>query len=195
MTKRYDHDIIELNARDTFCKAKINSFPIDKVQLSFVKFDPSTNKSLQAVDAYVSFEEMKVLCADILSGRIAAMAKAELAKGAAWPAAVWQSMGGTDADKCKERGLRTDGKAMSRIVKIIPGKKMPFLLQVDQGPGESNAKGLIVPKYSSPEVRIMVPLSADMIKAFALLTDSHINAWFTYQFMSGGYDSTYQKPE
>ena len=72
---------------------------------------------------------------------------------------------------------------------------MPFLLQVDQGPGESNAKGLIVPKYSSPEVRIMVPLSADMIKAFALLTDSHINAWFTYQFMSGGYDSTYQKPE
>jgi len=193
MAKRLSHEIIELNGLDTFVKAKIDAFGIEKVLLSFVKFDKTTKKSIQSVDVYVSFEEMKVLCNDILTGRIALLAKEELKKGAAYPAAVWSSMGGTDADACKKRGLRTDGKAMSRVLELCPGSRQPFVFQIKQGMGEVNSKGLIVPKFgNSPEVRILVPVNAEKLKAFALMINSFIDSYFTYQFLSGGYDYEYE---
>lgn len=189
-TKRLSHEIIELNGRDTFVKAKIDAFGIEKVLLSFVKFDTATTKSIMDCNLYVSFAEMKQLCNDILSGRIAKLAQEELKKGAKYPQPVWSSMGGTDAKKCAEKGIRTDGMAESRVIKLSPGSSAPFVFSCEVGKGEANATGLIVPRFgTSPEKRIFVPISADLLKQFALMVDAHINSFITYQFLSGGYDS------
>lgn len=191
--KRLSHEIIELNGKDTFMKAKVDAFGIGKVLCSFVKFDTMTNKAIMDCNIYVSFEEMKQLCNDILSGRIAKLGQEELKKGAKFPQAVWSSMGGTDAKKCAEKGLRTDGMAESRVIKLSPGSKVPFVFSCESGKGEENATGLIVPRYgTSPEKRIIVPISADLLKQFALMVDTYINSFVTYQFITGAYDSTWK---
>lgn len=197
--KRFDKDIFEINGKDTFVKIKVNAFPIGKVLMSFVKFDPITKKRLDSIDIYVSFEDMRVFCNDIVSGKIPMQCeeskKQARESGSKYPKEVWMNMGGTDEEKCKTRKLRTDGKAISRVLKFSPGSSQPFIFQAEQGVGESNTKGLIVPRYGTkPDKLIRVPCTPLVLKQFALLTIDFMQSWITYQFISGAYDSTYVTP-
>ena len=158
MAKMLNKQILKLDGKDTFFEIMANAFGIDKVQINFRKYDDSQEKGskiTQSVDIFIDIPEALVLSQDILSGKIAQLAKTEKAKGAKYPAQIWQTMGGVNAEKAKTRGLRTDGMALSRVLKIVPGLKQPFVFTAESGKGEENDKGLIVPRYgTTPENRI-----------------------------------------
>lgn len=191
MAKVLKRQIIRFDGKDSFFEVMANAFSIDKVQINFRKYDASKakgSKFTQQVDCYVNVEDALVLAQDVLSGKINSLAQAEKAKGAKYPAPVWQSMGGMSADKAKEKGLRTDGMALSRVIKLAPGSAKPFVITAESGKGEQNEKGLIVPRYgTSPENRIMVALTGDQLKQLALMINMHLNAYYSAQYSTGQY--------
>lgn len=191
MAKVLNKQIIRFDGKDTFFEVMANAFGIDKVQLNFRKYDnakASGSKFTQQVDCYVNVEDALVLSQDILSGKIHALAEAEKSKGGKYPAPVWQSMGGMSADKAKEKGLRNDGMALSRVLKLAPGSAKPFVITAESGKGEQNAQGLIVPRYgTTPDNRIMVALTGDQLKQLALLIQMHLNAYYSAQYSTGAY--------
>ena len=195
MAKVLNKQIIRFDGKDTFFEVMANAFGIDKVQINFRKYDVTKtkgNKFTQQVDCYVNVEEALVLAQDILSGKIHALAEAEKAKGAKYPAHVWQSMGGMSAEKAKEKGLRNDGMALSRVIKLAPGNAKPFVLTAESGKGEQNSQGLIVPRYgTSPENRIMVALTGDQLKQLALMINIHLSAYYSAQYTTGKYEVEY----
>ena len=148
-------------------KAKANTFAIGKVLFSFVKFDEKTKKSLESMDVYMDMDDALLFANDVLNGRIATLAAEEKAKGAAFPRAVWSTkLGGINEEKAKERGLRDDGKAISRLFNLAPGARQPFVFTAEQRPGTSDEKGLIQPEYKGkPEVQIRVACSAEIGRA------------------------------
>lgn len=186
-----NHQILRIDGSNSFFEIMSNAFGIDKVQINFRKYDKNKAKGekfTQTVDIYVNVEEMLVLCNDILSGKIASLADIERKKGASYPNPVWDSMGGISAEKAKEKGLRTDGKALSRVIKLSPGSKQPFVLTAESGAGEQNEKGLIVPRFGTkPDNRVIVALNANQLKQLALLTQMHIASYTTSQYQSGAY--------
>jgi hypothetical protein len=76
--------------------------------------------------------------------------------------------------------------ALSRQVSIIPGDKVPFLFIAEQGAGESDEKGLIVPRYGNkPDAKIMIPVKEDAIKQMAAIVKVYIQGFITNQFAVG----------
>lgn len=189
-TKYLNNEFFELNGKNTFLKLKANSFGIGKVQFAFVQFDENTGKLTSSMDAYLDMEDALVLATDILSGRIAALADVERKKGAQYPGAIWTStLGGVNEEKAKNRGLRTDGKAISRVFTLAPGSRQPFVFTAEQRPGNSDAKGLIVPeKTGRPEVQIRVASSVEDLKKMAVAIQSNINAYRAAQYATGAFD-------
>ena len=185
-----DNEFFELNAKDTFVKLKANAFGINKVMFAFVKFDINTKKLTSSMDAYLDMEDALLFANDILSGKIAKLAEIEKSKGAKYPGQIWQSsMGGVHEQKAAQRGLRTDGKAISRMFTLSPGSSQHFIFTAEQRPGTTNDRGLIVPEYSAkPEVQIRVPATADSIKKMALAIQSHIHAYRAAQYANGAYN-------
>ena len=189
-TKYLNNEFYELNGLDTFVKLKANSFGIGKVLFAFVKFDKITKKKICDMDVYMDMEDALLLANDILSGKLAKEAEIERAKGAQYPGAIWKSpMGGVTEEKAKQRGLRTDGKAISRMFTISPGSRQPFVFTAEQKPGATDAKGLIVPEPGArPEVQIRVASSVEDLKKFALAIQSNINAYRAAQYALGAYN-------
>lgn len=187
------NEFAELNTLDTFMKAKANTFSIGKVLFSFVKFDKKTMKSLESMDVYMDMDDALLFANDVLNGRIATLAAEEKAKGAAFPRAVWSTkLGGINEEKAKERGLRDDGKAISRLFNLAPGARQPFVFTAEQRPGTSDEKGLIQPEYKDkPEVQIRVACSADDLKKFAIAIQSHINAYRAGQYANKEFNKTW----
>ncbi len=183
--------VIEFFNSSTFLKIYPDSFNIGKLKLAFGQFDG--NKKLKNnIDFYLEMKkgDALVLCHDILSGRLAVEMDKEIkdrlsnpkidekAKQYAQPVRMYQ--GGVSAQKAK----RKDGKALSRILEILSGSKKPFIFTCKEGPGEQNAKGLIVPKFnnSNAEKRIIVALNNEEIKAMALAVQAYYNAWLQASF-------------
>lgn len=187
------NEFAELNTLDTFMKVKANTFPIGKVLFSFVKFDKKTMKSLESMDVYMDMDDALLFSNDILNGRIATLAAEEKAKGAAFPKAVWSTkLGGINEDKAKARGLRDDGKAISRLFNLAPGARQPFVFTAEQRPGVSDDKGLIQPEYrGKPEVQIRVACSADDLKKLAIAIQSNINAYRAGQYANKEFYKTW----
>lgn len=191
MAKMLNKQIIRFDGKDTFFEVMANAFGIDKVQLNFRKYDATKStgsKFTQQVDIFINVEDALVLCQDILSGKINALAEVEKAKGAKYPAPVWQSMGGMSAERAKEKGLRSDGMALSRVIKLAPGSAKPFVLTAESGKGEQNTQGLIVPRYgTSPDNRVMVALTVEQLKQLAILIQMHLTAYYSSQYSTGAY--------
>lgn len=175
--KNLNLQIIRLDGKNCFVEAMSGAFPIGKVNLNFISYDTSLkegNRQTARINAYVGIGDFLVLAQDVLSGKIHTLAEKEKNSGNKYPQAVWSSMGGQSAKNAN----REDGKALSRQIKIIPGLKKPFLLQAEQGPGEENATGLIMAKYTKPEKKVMIPLSAEDLKKLVLMIKSHIDAFY-----------------
>lgn len=189
-------DVIEINNLKTFCKVKMDMARQGRVMFSFVNFDKEKSagsKVIAEATAYLTFEDAKLLAQDILSGKVAAMAKKEkervTAKNEKYCKPIWSNMGGTNEKKSADLKYRTDGMATSRVLSLTPGDKQPFILRIDQGAGQSNDKGLIVPKFgTSPEVRIMVAFDADTLKKLALMLNTYIDGFIAAQFARGAFE-------
>ena len=94
---------------------------------------------------------------------------------------LYQSLGGTSAENLKkQKRSRPDGKSLSRTLQLICGSKSDFLLVADSGPGETDTKGLIVPKFGNkPENHVAVSMSFQSLSELFLLTKTHYIAWLS----------------
>ena len=67
---------------------------------------------------------------------------------------------------------------MSRTAQLLAGSKSDFLFVADSGPGETDQKGLIVPKFGSkPENHVAVSMTFETFSELLLTTRLHYSAW------------------
>ena len=60
-----------------------------------------------------------------------------------------------------------------------------FLLIADSGPGETDSRGLIVPKFGNkPENHVVISMTFDVLSELLLITKAHYNAWLCASYMS-----------
>ena len=181
------YQIIRKDAKDCFVETKSDSFPIGKVHLEFSQYDasrPVGHRQTSHVHIYIDVPEFLHLANEALSGAL--LQRAKLQRSENNQKALYEHLGGTSSEKLRKYGKpRPDGKSLSRIVKLIWGQKFDYLFIADSGPGETNAKGLIVPKHGNkPENHVSVSLTSQSFNELVLMTQVHYGAWLTAQYMS-----------
>ena len=68
---------------------------------------------------------------------------------------------------------------------LLAGSKSDFLFIADSGPGETNEKGLIVPKFGNhPENHVAISMTFEVFSEFMLMTRIHYQAWLTVTYAS-----------
>lgn len=187
---RNQYQIIRKDARGCFVETKSDAFPIGKVHMEFASYDvnkPAGQRFTNHVHIYIDNPEFMHLAHFILNGnchqRMAAMKK----EGeSALNTPLYQSLGGTSAERLVIYGrVRPDGMSQSRSFKLFAGKKADYLMCAESGPGETDSKGLIVPKYGGkPEQRVSVSISVANLNELMLMTVGHFRAWLTAWYLS-----------
>lgn len=192
--KPVDNVLYDLATDKTMVKFKGNALGIDRVQCSFIEFDAHSHKLKNAIDIYLDVPEALCFCQDIVSGKIPKLASAEKQRcakeGVKYPSEIYTSpLGGVSEEKAKSRGLRNDGKAISRLFKLSPGSKADFIFTAEQRAGHTDPKlkKLIVPE-GNPEITIRVACSAQQLKALALTAKMHIEAFYAAKYANNGYE-------
>lgn len=175
--------IIRIDGKNCFVEFMDSAFGIEKVLINVISYG-ANNKQTANIPFYLDFSDFMVLEQDILSGKLAEMAKREKEKSK-YPKPVYLQQGGVSATNLESRGQkRADGMSLARQLKIIPGLKFPFMFQAEQGQGEENDKGLIVARYGSkPEKKVMVPMQGDDLKKVVLMVKAKINAYMSAQYV------------
>ena len=83
----------------------------------------------------------------------------------------------------KRGKARKDGKSLSRTAQLVCGNK-DLLFVANSGPGETNAKGLIVPQFgNNPEQHVAVSMTFESFSELMLVTKAHYEAWLVSQYM------------
>lgn len=183
--ERNKHQIVRKDARGCFVESLNDAFAIGKTHFVFVAYDvnrPSGQRQTDCVHIYIDVGELLELCREAESGDLRAMLREKHQSGDRSP--IYQHLGGTPAEKlCSLGRARTDGMSLSRTMQILPGAKAGFLLVADSGSGETNSKGLIVPRFGSrPENHIAISLSFAAMCELLMLTRLHYQAWLTVQY-------------
>ena len=200
------YQIIRKDARNCFMEVKSDSFPIGKVHLEFATYDtsrPSGERYTNHVHIYINVAEFLNLAHFILHGACHATMRAYKSamqdieqhqkkyngqlsqemqeKQSMINRPLYQSLGGTSAEKLAQYGKpRKDNKSLSRSIKLFVGKKADYLLYAESGAGETDAKGLIVPRYGSkPEQKVSVSLSMSHLNEIMLAASKHYDAWLS----------------
>ena len=178
--------IIRKDARSSFVETKSDRFGINKVHLEFSKYDvnqPVGQRQTDHIHIYIDVPEFMHLAHEALTGALHIRAKQQRESGSNKP--LYEHMGGTSAERLAFYGrTRADRKSLSRIVKLIMGEKVDYLFVADSGPGETDAKGLIVPKFGkSPENHVSVGLSWKSLNEMLLITRTHYEAWLAAQYV------------
>lgn len=166
-------------------ETKSDRFQIGKVHLEFATYDisrPSGQRQTNHVNIYIDVAEFMNLAHFILYGPCHSIMRAcqNGAQDISQP--LFQSLGGTSAERLAQYGRpRDDGKSLSRSVKLFAGKKENhYLFCAESGPGETDAKGLIVPRYgTNPEQKVSVSLSMAHLNEIMLMTLEHYRAWLS----------------
>ena len=185
--ERNINQIIRKDAKNCFVESLNDSFVFGKVHLTFATYDmnkPSGQRQTNNIHIYIDVDEFLELCRKINCGELKFSIQQQK-KGAAAPDPLYESLGGTSAEKLAKSGhAREDGKSLSRIVKIITGKQSDVLFIADSGPGETNAKGLIIPKFGNkPENHVAVSMTFQALSELCLLTKTHYEAWLAATYL------------
>lgn len=186
--ERNRDQIVRKDARGCFVESLSDAFGIGKAHLSFSAYDmkrPSGQRQTDCVHIYMNVGELLELCREAESGELREMLREKRQSGDR--DAIYQHLGGTPAERLRAIGReRTDGMSLSRTLQLLPGAKSGFLLVADSGPGEENAKGLIVPRFSNrSENHVAVSLSFAALCELLLMTRLHYQAWLTAQYVAG----------
>jgi len=179
--------IIRKDARGCFVETKSDNFEIGKVHLEFSQYDasrPAGQRQTNHVHIYIDAPEFLHLTHEALSGALHMRARQQRENNDGKP--LFEHLGGTPAYKLAHFGrARPDGMSLSRIVKLIWGKKVDYLFVADSGPGETDAKGLIVPRFrSGPENHVSVGLNWRNLNELLLMTKTHFEAWLAAWYMT-----------
>lgn len=153
----------QIQGATSFCKAKNDWLPYQRIHLSFVKHDGKDKgcKQLLAIEG-----SLKVHGADgalalyqlVVSGGLKALAAKSKNKAAANGSGnaepIFKSVGGTTSERAK------DGKCQFRQFSIIPGAKSDYTLVMMTCAGEQNATGGVQPVKGAQRSSIYVPMSS-----------------------------------
>ena len=184
--ERNQSQILRIDGRNCFVEVKSDSFEFDKVHLEFATYDmskPAGQRYTNHIHIYVGTNDWFALCCEAASGAL--LYQARPSKDAATPGPLYECLGGTSATKLTNYGrARADKKSLSRVMKLLSGKKADFLLIADSGPGEENATGLIVPRWGqTPENHVAISLDARALTGMLCLAKAHYEAWLSSQYL------------
>ena len=183
---RNKNQITRKDARNCFVESLRDAFSFDKVHLCFATYDvkrPEGQRQTNNVHIYIDIDEFLDLCRQLESGELRYLLQSKKKAGDDKP--LYECLGGTSAERLAMQGRsRADGKSLSRTAKLLVGKKADFLFVADSGPGETNEKGLIVPKFGNhPENHVAVSLSFEMLSGMLMVTKAHYEAWLAAWYM------------
>lgn len=186
--ERNANQIIRKDGKGCFVESLNDAFSIGRCHLAFAAYDlnrPAGERQTNLVQIYLDCGELLELCRKAESGELLLRLQDKKQKGDKTP--LYQCMGGTSAEKLRRIGRpRPDGKSLSRIFQLLPGNKSDFLLVADSGPGETDEKGLIVPRFGKqPENHVVISLSMGHFCELLLLTRAHYLAWLTASYSRG----------
>ena len=178
--ERNRNQIIRKDARNCFVESLNDSFVIGSIHLAFAAYDqskPVGQRQTNNVHIYIAVDEFLELCRKLDCGELRFLLQSKKKNGDNTP--LYQCLGGTSADKLRSSGrVRADGKSLSRVAQLIPANKADFLFVADSGPGETNEKGLIVPKFGGkPENHVAVTMSFEALSEMFLVTRMHYQCW------------------
>ena len=181
------YQIIRKDARGCFVETKSDSFGYGKVHMEFSQYDatrPAGQRQTNHVNIYINIPEFLLLAHEAMSGALHMRGKQQRSNGDSKP--LFEHLGGTSAEKLRQlKKPRPDGKSLSRIVKLLLAKEDgDYLFVADNGPGEADAKGLIVPRFGkTPENHVSVKLNWRSLNELLLITQVHYGAWLAAQYV------------
>lgn len=191
--------IIRFDGKNVFLEGMNSAFSIGKVQVNFIEYDVNAekkNRQKKNISMYININKFLLLANDVLSGRFGFLANEARTlaktKGYKYCKEIYVDMGGMSsksvtAKKEKDKNFFSfdipAGKCLSRQLKITPGDRMPWILSAEQGLGEENETGLIVPQGNPLEI-VRVPFTDDDFKTFVLVIKTHIEAYLTSQYVA-----------
>lgn len=179
--------IIRKDARNCFVESLSDKFSVGKAHFTFAAYDlnrPAGQRQTNNIHIYISVSELLELCRKLSGGELRAIVQEKKRNKDNRPIQEW--LGGTSAEKLSQYGkARADGKSLSRVAKLLVGQKTDFLFVADSGPGETDAKGLIVPRFGNkPENHVAVSMTWDALAELLLMTKTHYEAWLSAWYVT-----------
>lgn len=180
--ERNQNQIIRKDARSCFVESLNDAFEIGKIHLAFATYDlsrPAGQRQTNNIHIYIAVGEFLELCRKLECGELRYLLQNKKKAGDKTP--LYQCLGGTSAEKLAKYGRsRPDGKSLSRTAQLLAGSKSDFLFVADSGPGETDAKGLIVPRFGNkPENHVAVSMTFETLSELLLMTKVHYSAWLS----------------
>lgn len=184
---RNQHQIIRKDAKNCFVESLSDSFDKGKAHFAFATYDlnkPAGNRQTNCVHIYISIPELLELCRKLACGELRYIWQERKKTGDGKPIQEW--LGGTSAEKLAQYGKpRPDGKSLSRVARLLAAQKTDFLFTASSGPGDKDAKGLIVPRFGKkPENHVSVSMTWDSLAELLLFTKAHYEAWLAAWYLS-----------
>lgn len=179
------NQITRKDARNRFVESLNDAFDIGKIHFVFATYDvnkPSGQRQTNNVHIYINVDEYLELCRKLECGEFKHMMQTKKKNKDDSP--LFEHLGGTSAKILGERGrARKDGKSLSRTAKLTVGDSTDLVFWVNSGPGEVDAKGLIVPKFGSkPENSVVLGMSFESFSELLLSTKMHYFAWLAAKY-------------
>ena len=193
--------IIRKDARNCFVESLSDAFGNGRAHFVFATYDlnkPAGQRQTNNIHIYIAIPELLELCRKLSCGELRYIMQQKKQTGDSKPIQEW--LGGTSAEKLRQFGKsRPDGKSLSRVCKLMAAQKTDFLFTASSGPGEKDAKGLIVPKFGSrPENHVAVSMTFESFSELLLMTRTHYESWLTAWYLSqthSGQQQTRRPPE
>ena len=193
--------IIRKDARNCFVESLSDAFGNGRAHFVFATYDlnkPAGQRQTNNIHIYIAIPELLELCRKLSCGELRYIMQQKKQTGDSKPIQEW--LGGTAAEKLRQYGkARPDGKSLSRVCKLMAAQKTDFLFTASSGPGEKDAKGLIVPKFGSrPENHVAVSMTFESFSELLLMTRTHYESWLTAWYLSqthSGQQQTRRPPE
>ena len=185
--ERNSQQIIRKDAKNCFVESLSDAFDREKAHLVFAAYDltkPAGQRQTNCVHIYISIPELLELCRKLSCGEFRFIWQERKKSGTNKPIQEW--LGGTSAERLRQYGkARADGKSLSRVAKLLAGQKSDFLFIADSGPGDKDAKGLIVPRFGkNPENQVSVSMTWEALAELLLTTKTHYEAWLSAWYWS-----------
>ena len=168
------NQIIRKDARGCFVESLNDVFSIGKAHLAFVAYDlhsPAGQRQTDNIHIYLDIAELLELCRKA-GVRGAAPSGAGQKAGRGQKALCTSAWAAPPRKRLRQLGKpRADGMSLSRVFQLLPGSRSDFLLVADSGPGERDAKGLIVPRFGKkPENHVALSMTMESFCELLLLT-------------------------
>lgn len=185
--ERNSQQIIRKDAKNCFVESLSDAFDREKAHLVFAAYDltkPAGQRQTNCVHIYISIPELLELCRKLSCGELRFIWQERKKSGTNKPIQEW--LGGTSAERLRQYGkARADGKSLSRVAKLLAGQKSDFLFIADSGPGDKDAKGLIVPRFGkNPENHVSVSMTWEALAELLLTTKTHYEAWLSAWYLA-----------